>query len=467
MYFILRQMNYSAFVAYPPTEEQLFLINWIKFFDGPILLSILRFVSLLVLLISLVFWIKIIVRLFNKFIAYTSSILILISPVFMVLWLCHPIDCFKLLAVVLICYFFQIPQNPPQSPFNKGDVKPPLSPLKKGGNFTLTIMISFVVILCFNIFQFKDNPAIFHKISLKDAQIEATNRFSKEDSLTEKIKIPLLLRRVSYNKYFIEYKILMSEVLGFFDIESVFFQEVHPMEQKSVVLFFWPELFLFMLGLYWVAVKNFKFKKNNKFIWLFLTIAFVNFIFSSGAAYRRLFVILLPISLVLAIAFERLKFFIKKNFVLSKISAILFIVLICYGFGTNLYDFSKRPDYWLDNRPLAYDFIFKNIKKLSFRNYKKIHITSIIGNSKQYCKYYLRDCDNFIFESFDLKNFQPDNNSLFAGFAGEFIGSDFKNNISVNWENQIKGKGLMIVASKNLRDTIAYKFGNDIVIAQK
>lgn len=416
-------------IIYPPTEEQLALINLVKFFDGPTLLIVLRSISLLFLLISLVFWVKLVGKFFNKFIAYVSSILILISPVFMALWLCHPIDCLKLLVVVLVCYCFL-----------------------KGKWFGWAFAVSFVVILCFNIFQFKDNPAIFHKLSLKDAQSEVTNRFSREDSLRERIDMPLLLRRVSYNKYFVEYKMVMSEVLGFFDIESVFFQEVHPMEQKSVVLFFWPEIFLFLLGLYWIA--NNKFKLKNKFILLFFAIAFVNFIFSSGAAYRRFFIIMLPISLILAIAFEKLKFL-----------RILFFILICYGVGTNYYDFLKRPDYWLDNRPLAYDFIFKNIKKVDFESYEKVYVTSIVGNPEKYCKYYLKNCENFIFDSFDLKNAKPITNFLYAGFVGEFIGSDFKNNMSVDWKNQIKGAGLIIIDSKSLRDTIAYKFGNDIVVA--
>lgn len=429
-------------IVYPPTEEQLNLINSINFLHGPTLLNLLRLVSLLVLLTFLFFWIKTVKIFFNRFITISSSVLILLSPTFMVLWLCHPVDCLKLLIIILIGYFL----------------------LKKKW-FWLTFIISLVIIFSFNIFQFKNDPAIFHKLSLKDAQIEVTNRFSKEDTLTQKAPVPLVLRRVPYNKYFIEYKVIISEFVGFFDMESIFFQEVHPIEQKSVVLFFWPEVFLFILGLFWMTDKKFEFKRSNKLIWLFLGISLINFIFSSGAIYRRFFIILLPMSLILAIAFERLKFFAKKDYILSKIFTVLLVFLIGYGTWTNYYDFSKRTDFWLDNRPLAYDFIFNNIKKVDYKSYKKIYVTSIVGNPEKYCKYYLGDCKNFVFDSFDLKNTKPINNYLYAGFAGEFVGSDFKNDISSNWNNQIKGMGLQIINSISLRDTIAYKFGNDIVVA--
>jgi len=44
-------------------------------------------------------------------------------------------------------------------------------------------------------------------------------------------------------------------------------------------------------------------------------------------------------------------------------------------------------------------------------------------------------------------------------FAGEFVGSRFKNDIDSNWDKN----GLVnIVAKKTLRDTIAYKYGNDL-----
>lgn len=429
-------------IVYPPTEEQLNLINPVFFLDGSISLILLRIISLTLLIISLIFWIKIAKKFFNKFIAYTGSFLILLSPAFMVLWLCHPIDCIKLLAIVLTCHFF----------LNKK-------------YFFGAIFVSFAIILCLNIVQFKKDPAIFHKFSLNDAQVEVTNRFSKEDTLTEKVPVPLLLRRVSYNKYFIEYKVVISEILAFFDIESVFFQEMHPLDQKSVVLFFWPEIFLFVLGLFWIADNKFKYVEGKKIILLFFGLSFVNFIFSSGALYRRFFIILLPVSLILAIAFEKLRFFANKKIILSRICLVLFTVLIGYGFWTNYYDFSRRTDYWLDNRPIAYDFIFKKIKELDYKNYKTIYVTSIVGKPEKYCRYYLKDCKNFVFDSFDLKTNKPASNSLYSGFAGEFIGSDFKNDISSNWSNQIRGLGLEIIDSKNLRDTIAYKFGNDIVVA--
>ena len=65
-----------------------------------------------------------------------------------------------------------------------------------------------------------------------------------------------------------------------------------------------------------------------------------------------------------------------------------------------------------------------------------------------------------------MKEIKPAKKSIYAGFAGEFIGSDFKNNINSDWLTLIKDKGFTNLKTINLRDTIAYKFGNDVVVGE-
>jgi hypothetical protein len=78
------------------------------------------------------------------------------------------------------------------------------------------------------------------------------------------------------------------------------------------------------------------------------------------------------------------------------------------------------------------------------------------------------DCKNknFKFDSFNLKNNQPIKNSIYAGFVGEFVGSDFRNNINSNWNNMVISKGMNILNTKSLRDTVAYQYGNDVLVAE-
>ena len=101
-------------------------------------------------------------------------------------------------------------------------------------------------------------------------------------------------------------------------------------------------------------------------------------------------------------------------------------------------------------------------------NFEKIYVTSLVGKTERYCKFYLGNCDEnkFIFDSFTLEKNRPRKNTIYAGFAGEFIGSDFKNNINSDWLTLIKDKGFTNIETKSLRDTIAYKFGNNVVVGE-
>jgi len=135
---------------------------------------------------------------------------------------------------------------------------------------------------------------------------------------------------------------------------------------------------------------------------------------------------------------------------------------------SNYFDLNKRPDFWLDNRPYFYDFIFKSIKLRDIDSFEHIYVTGLVGNSQKYCQYYLGDdCTNkFVFDSFDLENIKPNKNTIYGGFVGEFVGSDFKNNIKDDWKTLIEHKGFSKLEILRLRDTIAYKYGNEVIIGE-
>jgi hypothetical protein len=77
------------------------------------------------------------------------------------------------------------------------------------------------------------------------------------------------------------------------------------------------------------------------------------------------------------------------------------------------------------------------------------------------------DQSKFVFKSFDLSTEKPEINSVYAGFAGEFVGPRYKNDIDPNWEKLTKDRGFEFIGEESLTDTVAYQYGNDIGIAIK
>jgi len=318
------------------------------------------------------------------------------------------------------------------------------------------LALFILVLMLFNWQVLGDKASIFYKLNLKDAQTEVTKRISSEDSLKESIYMPLWLRRVTGNKYFMSYKIILSETLTYFDFESIYFGEINPLSQKSIVIFYWPEIYLFILGIYFLY--NFKNRKINKFLIILFVISWIDFVFSEGNAFKRLVLVIFPMSIVVASGFYYL--FVNKN-LLSKILFYFVSILILFGLVNSFYDLSVRQQYWLDNRPIAYEFWYKQLQTLDIDKFDKVYITSIVGDSKPYCYFYLgKVCDDskYIFESFDLTKSKY-SNSVYAGFAGEFVGSDYKNNINSSW---YKNNSFYLISKLSLRDTIANKFGNDL-----
>lgn len=439
-------LGLSGIFRYPPTEDQLRIINsYYRFLDGQSLLWITRIISLIFLIVSLYLWFKMVKKIWNKNVAFISSIVVLISPTFLILWIAHPTDCLKILFVILIAYLIS-------------------NYFKKKNWFVGVLFFLTIYLLLFSFLSTKERSSFFHKLGLSDSQTETQLRFGFEDKLTDPVKIPLQIKRITYNKYYLSYKQLINEVIPFFDFETVFFQEVHPMEQKSVVLFYWPEIFLFFSGLYFI-VKN-KNKNSMSFVITFVLIACINFLFSTGQPYRKFELILFPLSVLIALPIACV--LLKKSFWFNKFLVGLITFFGIYGFLTNISDINKRPDFWLDNRPYFYEFVFKSIENKNWKDFDKIYVTSMVGNSEKYCRFYLGKCnvEKFVFDSFDLSNSSPEKNAIYAGFAGEFVGSQFKNDIDGNWLFRIKNNGFSGIETKNIRDTIAYKFGNDVVVAE-
>jgi len=429
----------SAFksLSYPPTEDQLAVIGW--FFNN---LWILRIFSLTILLATLYFWYKTIIKLIGKTVALISCLIIFLTPTFYILWLTSPIDCLKIFLLIFLVFIL----NKNTKHFGK-----------------LALILGSVYIILFSFWTTTERSSFVHKLGLKEAKTELKLRFVAEDSLTDPVKVPLKIKRIVYNKYYIEYKELVNEVIPFFDMESLFFQEIHPLEQKSVVIFVWPEIFLLIGGTYsLIKSKN---KKISSLVWMTLLLSLINFLFDPFIIFKKFELILFPLSLIMALAVSNIY---KTKILFGKIVGFIIILFCLYGTMANFSDLNKRPNFWLDNRPYFYEFVFDSIKKKDINKFEKIYVTSLVGKTNKYCKYYFGTCDEnkFVFNSFELKGAKPAKNSIYAGFAGEFIGSDFKNNINSDWLSLIKNEGFINIVTKDLRDTIAYKFGNYVVVGE-
>jgi len=435
------QLLVALTLNYPPTEEQLKILSFFGV-GGYLNLWILRLFCLVVLVFVFLIWQKSV----NKMLFRWSLVLLLISPTIFSSWYLFPFILLKILVFVSIFYFV----------------------LNKSWNKWWFILIILLTFVGYNRFVLVEKAAIFNKLSFKDSQVEVTARFVSEDSLKNKIEFPLWWRRVAYNKYFFAYKQITAELLPYFDLESLFFQEVTPTGQKSMVMWYWPEMYVFIFGIYfWLKKKD---KELNRGIFIMFFVTLIDFAFSEGASYKRLLLTMWPISMVMALAFEEMSKLALKKYVLAKWSLGIMGVMLVLAFGFNFYDLKIREEYWFDNRPLAFQFWYENIEKLNLDEYQKIQISSLVGNSKAYCKFYIGNIcndDKWIFKNFNLADEVLDNKTIYAGFAGEFVGPKFKNDVSSGWKSQSELRGISFLNVKNLRDTIANQYGNEVAVAVK
>lgn len=419
---------------YPPTEEQIWILmktGWV----GESGLLGLRILTLLVMGVAFWFWYKKLKIVLSSKSSLVAIIFLTMSPAMWVLGWSYPLMVVKLVVVVIFVSFVKI-------------------------KWWIVLFI-LVGLSFYNVSFLKQNPAILSKITMADARNEVNTRFMSEDSLRIKMKLPLLWRRIGYNKLFITYRQVLAEVLPFFDLETLYFQEVHPMEQKSVVLFYWPEVFILVFGIYfWITFQSKS--EANSLLWVLLAVALADFLFSNTVVYQRFVLMLLPLTMVMAVGAEKILFHNKY------IGGAVAVVLL-YAVYVNGYDISQRADHWLDNRPLVYKYWYTGISAQGVGNHPKIFVSTLIGSSQNYCWFYLGDVcktDKFVFNSFNLSSGNIDN-GLYVGFAGEFVGPKFKNDISDEWEDQLPSMGLTLISKINIRDTVAYRYGNDIGLVVK
>ncbi|HEX8923952.1 MAG TPA: hypothetical protein VF828_04435 [Patescibacteria group bacterium] len=427
-------------INYPPTEEQLSLMNFFNIY-GEAILWIIRMFSLGMLGVMLALWKNVLDKAGAANLAKFSIIIIAASPSIFGCWMMYPMMSLKLLAMTGIIFLAQ----------------------KFRMNISIVIAVWALIIGLWG-YNNINKPEIFNKIKLTNAQEEVTNRFTQEDSILERIEIPLVIRRSVYNKYFFMYRDILKEAIPFLDMETVFFQEVNPLQSKSLVIFFWPEVVLFLLGIAWMnRTKNIDL---GRIIKVTATMAFIGFIFSNRVPYLSFLMLILPLSLVIATGAENLFLFAKEGYQAAKIGLAVLVFLCVYGFGTNFYDLAVRYDYWLDNRPIAYGFIFKSLKN-KINEGDNIQVSTLVGNPQNYCKFYLGNkCSQVIFNGFELKNTVPDKGTWYGGFLGEFIGPAGDNQFGSNWRNLLAAKGLTATDCLELRDSIAYKFGNYVIVAK-
>ncbi len=395
---------------YPPTEEQLKILRIFEFInDKQMSLWGLRLVCWLSLMLALVYF-------FRK----------------LEIWMCYPAYCLILILFLLASYGLT----------------------KKWFGIVLFLAIAVIGQYIF----YKETPAIFHKFfnGLAEAKQEVTIRISNEDMLGERVFFPLLFRRVGYNKFFITYKYVWVEILKFLDVETIFFQEIHPMGQKSMILFFWPSLLLLGWGLIY-AKKDTRVNVDGK---LFI-VSWLYYVFSIGQPFLRFMLVLVPISIVIASGIDSLIKLNKKHMRLAGIFLGICITGIGYGVFKNYDDLIIRRDFWFDNRPVAYQFLYENIKKVDKSRYDTAYVTTLIGDAKGYCWFYLgNECDKFKFDNFNLMETRGKTRALYAGIGGEFVGPDPKNIVAFDFDKS----GIKILETQKTWDTIAYRYGDYLVI---
>ncbi|MBU3956786.1 hypothetical protein KKI19_00695 [Patescibacteria group bacterium] len=339
---------------------------------------------------------------------------------------------------------------------------------------TLAILVLFLIIPIIKNPLFKKSltqSAPFNAVNPTQVGQQITERFTQEDGLQVRVIFPLLFRRMGYNKIFFAYRNFTKEVLNFFDLETLFFQEVHPMQQKSEVTFYWPEIFVFLVGIFWFIKSGFGKKQKNLLFLIFLS--FIFHLFTQNDTFAgRYALTLFTLAIVIGIGFKQM----------PRGLSLIILPLIIWAIYINTYDILKRPLFWYDNRPYVYAQGIKAIKMIETESvsYKNIYLTSLVGNPKIYYFYYfspqpelflkdplfIEDKGKIVyFNSFDLVSNLPQKNSLYFGFLGEFIGPNSLNEFSEQDINKIEPIGLKIEKVWKLDNTIAFRYSDYFVLA--
>lgn len=427
---VIGQLLWMTKIDYPPSLEQInFGIN------SPLSLIFIRIISFLIFVF--------ICFLISKKINSKSKVFFLFFifsiPAISSWILSYPSVIFRLLLIVLISFY--------------------ITRLKSFFPKTIFIITGIIAIYLYNVTLLNLRPAFFDIIDVKKNQAELTHRIYTEDKINPHIDLPLVFRRLGYNKYLFILKNFSNHSLKFLDFESLFFQEVHPLEQKGFVIFYWPLIWLFILSLYLVLKKIIVIHSIFYYSFLF---AYISYLFSDQPPEQFLAPLIFIISALFSSAIVYLnsdKIFFKKSV------AVLFIFITFYAFGNNLLDRFKRPDYWLDNRPLAFKFWFENLKNLNLSGLR-IVMTDIVGPSSSYCQYFLKDCQNFSFTNFNLSETKPVEDMIYIGYIGNFLGRENQNHFPLDQQQIISTRGYQILAHTSLRDDVVFGYGNNIYVTK-
>ena len=431
-------------IGYPPTEQQLGILRYLGL-RGELNLWILRIISAFFVYGGVSIWGRMWGQLIYKKLYFWIMLVLIMSPLLTIVWMSYPILSALWILIIILTKKFS------------------------GKKPYIWMILAVVLVVVTNIKLVGYQPAIFNQFSLKQTQNEVTERISGEDGLIEKVSLPLWWRRIGENKYFMVYRDVTATILPYFDLETIFFGEVHPLSQKSVVMFFWPEVFLAVLGIYFLANEKSRIGISGLLAEAF-GLSMIGYVFSEGAASLRLFWVLLPMSVLVGLGLTKLFELKEKKYILASTVGIMFLVLLGYGFEVNSYDLMTRSEYWLDNRQIIYDNWFKNISQLDRSKFKIIQVTTLVGDPRVYCDFYLeKECEStkFVFKNFNLNEDKPVSGTLYAGFSGEFVGPRFKNDIADNWKKITEDKGMKFISSSHTYDTVAYQYGNDIGLVFK
>lgn len=401
---------------YPPSFDQIILIN------SPWQLWFLRVVCLAVLIFVLEKTTKLVLK--NNRQLWLFRFLTYFSGAVLILGYSFPWDCLK---IVIVCLIFLA-----------------VNKLKK--YLWFFIIASALITTGINFYFLKSNIPIFNNLSVSKSQEEVNIRFFKERQMNNEA-LPTLVRRIGYNKYSLILKTEIEEVFKAGDVESLFFQEVHPLGQKSIVLFFYSAFGLFVLSL-WLLIRE-KISMSKEAMIYFGSMGIIYFSLADGEPYRRLFMIFIFLSMVIAVGTDKLLS--TKGLIRNVV--IVLLLLNAYGIVANSTDMTKRPDYWLDNRPLFYKGIFQ-MKSLG--DYPKIVVADMYGLGEKYCHFYRTDCSKYEFDQNDLRTRLKDKDNLLVGFWGSF--ASLKDN-TAGYRSEVE--------SFEIRDNIASGFGTKVVALKR
>jgi hypothetical protein len=426
---LILELIWVLTIKYPPSLEQttLGLTDFSQ-------LWLIRGISLIFLALSIWLISSFLNKASRKYFIIISSII----PAYYLVVLSHPWDSLKLFLITIIL----------------------IGLVNFTGRKIFTIILIIIFTIIVNLFIFKEKPGILEDFSIKKSQEEVTLRFNIEDSKTPHIKLPLFVRRAGYNKYFVVLKNASQEIVNFWDTETLFFQEVHPLGQKAFVVFYWPYIFLFFISLYFLKTK-FKLNEVN-FNWnlfVLLSIAIAYYLTSSAATERRHLFTAMFLTYLFS---ETLVYLIKNKF--NKIILTVLFLLVTYGWLTNIYDRFVRPDYWLDNKPIAYGFAFQTIKDSNL-DLETIYFSETLYAAKSYCPFYLDSCDNIHIADFSFPDKIPDKNAVFVGFTGNFLGLNSSGYGETEVKNNISGWA-KVFGTMQVMNNIASGYGQIVVVAK-